>query len=392
MTDHDAAPSVAGDFRFLAYAAFDRLIDALRSAGYDVWGPCVADGAIVWRPIERADALPQGWHDDQDGGHYRLEAVPDAGWFDYVVGPESIKKFVMPPREVLLELRGKTGGTWEVQPSGDPPRPTALLGVRACDLAALAVQDRIFLEGPYVDPRYAARRRELLLVAVTCRRAARTCFCHSMKTGPEVRGGCDLELREVSGGFLIRAWSDTGKAILADLSLPEADEPREREAADAVARLCTSMAQRDREPSGSGRGRWMPDEDVRTALLEQLTSPHWDAIAKRCLACANCTLVCPTCFCTTIEEVSDLKNEHVMRLRRWESCFTEEHSYTVSGVIHHSTAARYRQWLVHKLATWHDQFGTSGCVGCGRCITWCPVGIDLTEEVARFLQTAKNDS
>jgi sulfhydrogenase subunit beta (sulfur reductase) len=116
--------------------------------------------------------------------------------------------------------------------------------------------------------------------------------------------------------------------------------------------------------------------------MNNLTHPRWDDVAKRCLSCTNCTMVCPTCFCSTVNEVNDLAGEKTTRERVWESCFNEEHSHTAGGAVHPTTKSRYRQWLTHKLATWIDQFGTSGCVGCGRCITWCPVGIDITEEVA----------
>ncbi|MCB0197785.1 MAG: 4Fe-4S dicluster domain-containing protein, partial [Anaerolineae bacterium] len=116
-------------------------------------------------------------------------------------------------------------------------------------------------------------------------------------------------------------------------------------------------------------------------LYQNLEHPRWDHIANRCLSCANCTQVCPTCFCSDVVEVSDLENHKDERLRVWDSCFSLDFSHVHGGNIRPTTRARYRQWLTHKLASWIDQFGTLGCVGCGRCITWCPVGIDLTEEV-----------
>jgi ferredoxin len=98
-------------------------------------------------------------------------------------------------------------------------------------------------------------------------------------------------------------------------------------------------------------------------------------------------MVSPTCFCTTVEEVTDLSGEHAERWRKWDSCFTQDFSYLHGGSVRASTRSRYRQWLTHKLATWIDQFDTSGCVGCGRCITWCPVAIDLTVEVQAIRQS-----
>jgi formate hydrogenlyase subunit 6/NADH:ubiquinone oxidoreductase subunit I len=129
-------------------------------------------------------------------------------------------------------------------------------------------------------------------------------------------------------------------------------------------------------------GRVMDTSDIKELLYRNYEHPRWDNVAGRCLTCANCTNVCPTCFCTTVEDVTDLTGQQAERRRRWDSCFTMDFSYIHGGSIRASTKSRYRQWMTHKLATWIDQFGTSGCVGCGRCITWCPVGIDITEEVA----------
>ena len=120
---------------------------------------------------------------------------------------------------------------------------------------------------------------------------------------------------------------------------------------------------------------------IKELLYRNLEHPRWEDVARRCLSCTNCTLVCPTCFCTTVEDATDLSGGHAERRRRWDSCFSMDFSYIHGGYIRPSVKARYRQWMTHKLATWIDQFGTSGCVGCGRCITWCPVGIDITAEV-----------
>ncbi len=128
-------------------------------------------------------------------------------------------------------------------------------------------------------------------------------------------------------------------------------------------------------------GREMRADDLHDLLMRNLSHPRWDDVAARCLSCANCTMVCPTCFCTSVEDSSDLTGTETSRSRRWDSCFTMDFSYIHGGSVRSSTKSRYRQWMTHKLATWVDQFGSSGCVGCGRCITWCPVGIDITEEV-----------
>ena len=128
-------------------------------------------------------------------------------------------------------------------------------------------------------------------------------------------------------------------------------------------------------------GRQLDTGGLRDLMGGSHAAARWDDVAARCLTCGNCTLACPTCFCTSVEDSSDLTGEHAERWELWDSCFDLDFSYLHGGSVRTSPKSRYRQWLTHKLGTWHDQFGSSGCVGCGRCIVWCPAGIDLTEEV-----------
>ena len=360
------------------------LIDTLRGSGYRTVGPRIADGSIVYADLASTDQLPIGYVDRQDGGLYRLEKSEGAGYFDYVVGPHSLKNFLFPPRETLLESI-RTNGTWQMAPPEIDPTPLAVIGVRSCDLHALSVQDKVFLGGPYVDPGYKARREKLFLVAVNCRRASATCFCHSMNTGPAVNQAFDLALTEVDGRFVVEIGSPAGAEVMAKIESAPAPEPLVERAKGISAELKERMNERDEVPYSQQQGvrqRHMDTSNIHDLLLSNLEHPRWADVAERCLACGNCTLVCPTCFCASVEEVSDLTGDNVRRERAWDSCFNAEHSYMNTGTVRKTIASRYRQWLTHKLATWIDQYGTSGCVGCGRCITWCPVAIDLTEEVA----------
>lgn len=373
-----------GSFLEIDATQLQVLIDTLRASGYRTIGPRIADGAIVYADLTSTDQLPVGYIDRQDGGLYRLEKSDGAGFFDYVVGPYSLKNFLFPPRETLLESIRKNG-TWQMTPPEIDPTPLAVIGVRSCDLRALAIQDKVFLGGPYVDPGYKARREKLFLVAVNCRRASATCFCHSMNTGPAVNGEFDLALTEVNGRFVIEIGSSAGAGAMAGIDWVPAPARVVEESRAISDKLKDQMHERDQVPYSQQTGtrqRHMDTTDIHDLLLNNLEHPRWAEVAERCLACANCTSVCPTCFCASVEDVSDLSGDNVRRERAWDSCFTMEHSYTNTGTVRKTTASRYRQWLTHKLATWSDQFGTSGCVGCGRCITWCPVAIDLTEEVA----------
>jgi sulfhydrogenase subunit beta (sulfur reductase) len=349
------------------------LLDVLKRRGYRVVGPRLRDQAIVYDDITQVGDLPVGWEDEQSGGHYRLVRRSDDALFAYVVGPQSWKRFLHPPIQQLWRAE-RSDGAVKLTPVAPAAERFAFFGVRACELYAIAIQDRVFLQGPYVDPHYRVRREGAFIVAVNCTRAGGTCFCASMKTGPKADKGFDIALTELVGKdghlFVAEAGSDAGQEVLAELPARPARPEEVKSANYAVARAAAAM------------GRTMRSDDLHDLLLGNLDHPRWDEVAKRCLTCGNCTMVCPTCFCTTVEELSDLAGRESARSRRWDSCFTLDYSYVHGGSVRASAKSRYRQWLTHKLATWIDQFGTSGCVGCGRCITWCPVGINITEEVA----------
>ena len=361
----------------IAVEVLDDLLTALRRRSYRVLGPTVRNGAIVYDDLDCADELPTGWTDRQDGGTYRLERREDEARFGYAVGPHSWKRFLFPPRVRLwrASLNG-SGPTVEEEPPDQTP--FALVGVRSCELHAIEIQDRVLLAGKFSDRDYAARREGAFIVAVDCFEPGGTCFCTSMGTGPKVEAGYDLALSELLEGdhrFLAVAGSERGAEVLAELPGRPA-EPMDVEVADAAV---ASAAER--------MGRTMESFDLRDLLARNLEHPRWDDVARRCLTCGNCTMVCPTCFCTAVEDETDLAGTEVERSRVWDTCFSLDYSYIHGGSIRPSGRSRYRQWMTHKLGTWHDQFGTSGCVGCGRCITWCPVGIDITEEVAAIRAT-----
>jgi sulfhydrogenase subunit beta (sulfur reductase) len=367
-----------GRTAILTRDGLDALIAALGTAGYRVCGPIVRDQVIVYDDIDGVGDLPEGWTDEQDGGRYRLKRRDDRALFGYVVGPHSWKKYLHPPRRSLWSASRDASGM-TITPEPEPETKFAFIGVRACELAAIAVQDRVFLEGKYVDPQYRARREGAFIVAVNCGEAGGTCFCVSMNTGPKAKAGYDLSLTEiVEAGehvYLVEVGSDDGQAILAALPQREARPADVAAAAAAVAHAAAHM------------GRTMDTDGIRDLLLANLDHPRWDDVAERCLTCGNCTMVCPTCFCTSTEDSSDLSTESAEHTQRWDSCFTMDFSFIHGGSVRASPKARYRQWMTHKLATWWDQFDTSGCVGCGRCITWCPVAIDITEE-ARAIRAA----
>ena len=352
---------------------FDALLSAIAQRGYTVIGPTVRDGAIVYGEIMTSAELPVGWTDEQDAGRYRLRRRGDAALFGYAVGPQSFKQFQLPASTRLWRARvGERGDLADVEVEPAPPRPLAWIGARSCELHASGILDHVLSGGASRDPSAGGERP--FIVAVQCGEAGGTCFCVSMNTGPVADHGFDLALTEIVAPdrhhFVVETGSERGARIMADVPHATATA-HERAAAVAVHRRTAARM-----------GRSLDTAELKELLYGNYEHPRWQEVADRCLTCGNCTMVCPTCFCTTVEDVTDLDGGHVERHQRWDSCFTVDYSQLSGGPVRRSARSRYRQWMTHKLATWWDQFGSSGCVGCGRCITWCPVGIDLTEEAA----------
>lgn len=356
-----------------------RLLELVADDGYRLYGPTIRDGAIVYDEIDGADDLPRGFTDQQAPGHYRLVRRDDARWFGFVVGPESWKRRLMPPREPLVQI-SRRGGSMNVQPVPDTDDRVAYIGVRACELAAHGILDRVLTGGPFVDRRYARRREQALVIAVNCLEPGDLCFCASMDTGPRATGGYDLCLTEMSGRFLVEVGSERGQAILDRMQTEgqtEAATPADRSALSAGIERARGAMGRTVDPVG------LPE-----LLFGNLEHPRWDDVASRCLSCGNCTHVCPTCFCHTVDSESVVGTPGATMSRHWDSCFTPDHSYIHGERFRPTVRTRYRQWLTHKMGAWVSQFGESGCVGCGRCIAWCPAAIDITEELAALRQDA----
>jgi sulfhydrogenase subunit beta (sulfur reductase) len=367
----------AGDTLVVEARDLDALLGALRERGHTLVGPTVRDGAIVLAEIGGAADLPVGWIDQQEGGRYRLGRRNDDAFFGYAVGPHSWKRYLHPPSLVRWRARKDDGGFVAEPDTAAPPR-YAFVGVRPCELAAILVQDRVFLGGPFVDPAYRSRRETAFILAVACGSPGGTCFCTSMGTGPKPGPGFDLSLTEVIDGgrheFVVEVGTERGAEVAGAAPHRPAD-------ADDLYAARTVLAAAEGIMNHA-----LDTEGLKDVLYRHYEDPRWDEVARRCLACANCTMVCPTCFCATVEDETDLGGAATERRRVWDSCFSQEFSYIHGGSVRTSGGARYRQWITHKLATWHDQFGVGGCVGCGRCITWCPVGIDITAEARALRQ------
>jgi len=355
-------------FLYCSKEQFERLLELIGEAGYRLLGPKLHNETIILDRIKTARDLPIGWMDEQDPGHYRVKRREDNAYFGYNLGPHSWKRYLFPSKEKFWSSK-KENEHLEIIPEPLDSEKRAFIGVRACEIQGLRILDRVFKD----IENYRVRRENTFIVAVNCTRCVNTCFCAAMGSGPKVTGGYDLLLTEVVDDrqhyFVLEVGSEAGFKICGSLTL--------REASDEEVKTAQAHIERIQEK------RTVDNANIHDVLMKNYEHPRWDQVAKRCLNCANCTNVCPTCFCSDTQECVHLDGQAVDRWKGWESCFTQWHSYVAGvGSVRPSARSRYRQWLTHKFGTWWDQFGMSGCVGCGRCITWCPVGIDVTEELA----------
>ncbi|WP_185232945.1 4Fe-4S dicluster domain-containing protein [Teredinibacter franksiae] len=356
---------------FLAVEHLPSLLTALKVHGYDVVGPMVRDGAIVYDHLEDISELPLGVMSVQRPGTYRLSESTSGRYFSWANGPSALKPLLYKARQALWTVEQVAVATVDGLVFKDTlPEPvkTAVIGVRPCDIAAMKIQDQHFLQSDYVDPYYQAERNSLFTVAVNCSTSNDTCFCASTGDGPALDDGYDLLLDELESGFLIRSGSDAGTAILEKLPIMKAGS-------DLI-----ELAEQQSQKAAEKQKRYLIDENMHANLFSQLDSRRWYDIADRCLSCGNCTSVCPTCFCHRETETADLDGTKSTHYREWSSCFNADHSVMHGHALRDSSELRYRQWMLHKLGSWINQYGRSGCVGCGRCIAWCPVGIDFPAE------------
>jgi ferredoxin len=360
---------------YLPRIQFAELLSALTVQGYRCVGPVLQNGAITYDILTAVDDLPQGIRVRQEPGSYRIDVGGTERLFDWANGPQALKPLLFTPRERLWRVERSADSRLCFTAEVPDTEPFAVIGVRACDLAALALQDKHFLEGECVDTGYAVRRRGLFLVAVNCSHPAATCFCVSTGDGPAAGTGYDLVLDELDEGFMVSAGSAAGREVLAVLPVLPVTPAQE------------SAAQAARAGAVAMQSRTVPGRDLYGLLFDNLEHSRWADVSARCLSCGNCTAVCPTCFCYREVDELALDGSVTAHAREWDSCFTQGHSYIHGMTIRPDTRLRYRQWLTHKFGSWHEQYGRSGCVGCGRCITWCPVGIDVTVELAALAGT-----
>lgn len=345
-----------------------RFIENLKRS-FILIGPSFENGVITLKEMD-SDHLPAGYRDSQSPGHYRLNRG-DSNIFSFGNGPDSFKRFIFPTITEVFSFKKMKKGLTITRPP-DKNETFAFFGMRACDINALKIFKKVFSG---LDNPDAFVRRDFFVIGLNCLYPSENCFCSSLSTGPEIKDDCGMVITELKGHLLIESREEREDFLDGiDWGVATDEDLKEKE---SVIERCRRMIK-----------KYVNTKDLPLRIYRNSEHSRWSHVSERCLACGNCTQVCPTCFCNSTFDslnISSLKrtSEGISgkRIRVWDSCFSMNFARVHGGNFRPSRRARYRHWLSHKFGYWIDQFGMVGCVGCGRCITWCPVGIDITVEL-----------
>lgn len=365
-------------YYFLPHARIDDLLTVLKTDGYKCVAPRQHDGAINYATLNKAAELPWGYHDEQAPAHYALSKSDHQHAFGFVLPSASVKPMLFKAKEPVWKVARDTVGKLKFEPVVEYEK-IAVFGIRPCDLRGIEIQDRVFMENSYNDVRYTKRRENQFLIAMNCTKAHSNCFCVALGDSPHANHGYDLAMTELCGscgaGFVVAIGSEKGRVVLEKLNLAAASGGQAQLALERIKQAETMQTK-----------TLPPIKQIEAKLMANLEHPQWDDVAARCLSCGSCTQACPTCFCHNEHDEANVLGTETIHTRVWDSCFSIDHSYTHGETYRETPKYRYRQWLTHKFSTWRDQFRTKGCVGCGRCVTWCPVKIDVVDEINTICQ------
>lgn len=269
------------------------------------------------------------------------------------------KSLFLPQSEVLFQY--KNGSFLPVLSTNDL---RIIFGIRPCDAHAVTLLDSIFDQQEYIDPFWKSRRDRTILVGLGCHQPCNTCFCSSVGSGPFDPKGLDILMTDLGDVYTLEVLSDKGSTLLnGQMTLSEENQERmvafQKKAEEGMPKVF--------ETSG-----------IREKLYHIFESGYWQKVSQSCLGCGVCTFLCPTCFCFDIVD----ETQRDERVRNWDTCMFRIYSQEASGHNPHpSRSERTRQRLMHKFAYWLDHINQIGCVGCGRCVQYCPVGLDIREMI-----------
>jgi sulfhydrogenase subunit beta (sulfur reductase) len=287
----------------------------------------------------------------------------------------SPKGLVHPPSEKMFQFSTDPGDP-EAHILKEVPkedRDRLLVGVRPCDARAFQLVRLNFITTQYVDPWWRRGYERLTLVGAACLAPCSTCFCTSVGGGPFDGTGLDVLTIEMGDRLLLRSVTEKGEKLLAGAPGPKAGSEEQREAQRLQAEAEGAMTEK------------VPTDRLKDQpLLDLFNAPFWDEIQFACINCGTCTYLCPTCWCFDIQD--EVHGKEGVRLRNWDSCMYP--LFTLHGSGHNprgEKVQRVRQRFMHKLKYYVDKYGNGvACVGCGRCVLFCPVNIDI-RRVARLM-------
>ncbi len=309
-------------------------------------------------------------------GQVTFEPIQDVRVLDLDYGSTMLapRQFIYPSRQTLFNIDRKTGRHETITPKEAKRR--MIFAIHPCDMHAISVLDRTFLEG-FKDAYYKERREQTLTVVLNCNEACESGFCESMGTGPflQLADGFDVVLTSKLNDYLVEFGSEEGKRIFENVDSTRSTTSQDFTEKEEIEARARGSFEKKIETGG------LPE-----LLMQNLDHPVYKRTAEsRCLGCTNCTMVCPTCYCYNIEDTTSYDLQTTKRSRYWDSCQELNFARVHEGNFRSSRKARLRQFVTHKLSTWVEQYGCFGCIGCGRCMTWCPTKIDLTE-IAKEIQ------
>lgn len=315
----------------------------------------------------------------EEGGLRRFRAVGSAEEVCLAPGKTrwSPKEFLLPRTETLFSYSVDDGRV-SLQGSSVDDAEQVLVGVRPCDAAGLTRLDAIFLTGE-ADSLYARRRERSTIVSLACDEAEPECFCTAVGGGPAGEEGSDVQLIAAAEAWLVVPLTPKGEALTAPL--------RDRAASPSAEEWAQARERVQRVEAGL---RQSPVAREWASVLESsFDLPLWEALGRRCVGCSICTYVCPSCSCFDVQDTGNAWCGE--RCRSWDSCTFALFTRHASGHNPRPTqASRYRQRVLHKFAYFPlENDGRFMCVGCGRCVKLCPVGMSIQESVQRVVAASQ---